>query len=262
MACRWHIGVPTCLGVVAVFSYNMEHFSIRREVKSGMYSPVAYLMSNFLLQVPLMIVLAVLALMIGGYVVSLYHIDMCVQMLGLYALTIWSFECMAHLLGVQFANPLIGMLGFMCLWFSSFLFAGVMVPEDDVIWPFKLFVYIFPFRWFLASAMYTDFHDTTFDGAIPDPLAPKGYSCPGSDDSTLACYGYTGKQVLDSLGVTYKSFSSDDNVLRDAMYILAIAMFYKIGTVALVIYDCHASQAPKDPKARAPTKGNKGNGTA
>ena len=33
----WHIGVPSSLGVVTTFAYNVEYAIIRREVRSGMY---------------------------------------------------------------------------------------------------------------------------------------------------------------------------------------------------------------------------------
>jgi hypothetical protein len=55
-------------------------------------------------------------------------------------------------------NPLLGMLNFVNFWFTSFLFAGFFAREIDVIWPFKLFVYILPMRWSLAVIIRTEVH--------------------------------------------------------------------------------------------------------
>ena len=81
----WHIGVPTALGVVAVFSYNLEHISIKREVKQGMYKPSSYCIASTILQIPVMFILSIMALTVGGYCVSLYHVPMFLQMIVLYA---------------------------------------------------------------------------------------------------------------------------------------------------------------------------------
>ena len=104
----WHIGVPTALGVVAVIAYNMDAVSIKREVKQGQYSPTSYCIANSILQLPMMFVLAIMALTIGGYCVSLYHVPMYGQMVLLYAATLWSFENMAQLFAVQFDAQQIG----------------------------------------------------------------------------------------------------------------------------------------------------------
>ncbi len=41
-------------------------------------------------------------------------------------------------LSVAFLNPLIGILAFISTWFTSFLFSGFFLPEDDVPWPLKV----------------------------------------------------------------------------------------------------------------------------
>ena len=244
----WHIGVPTALGVVAVFSYNLEHVSIKREVKQGMYSPFSYCLANSFLQFPMMFILSIMALTVGGYCVSLYHVPMYLQMITLYACTLWTFECMAQLFAVQFSNPLLGMLQYMNLWFGSFLFAGVMVPEKDVVWPFRSMCYILPLKYFLKSAMFTDFHKTTFSGAHVDATDPRGFSC--NDANTLGCYGYYGTQVLDSVGQTYQSISSKDEVAEDFLIILAIGLFFKFSAIFMIVADCMSSMSIHSPKSK------------
>mmetsp|Transcript_38590 Transcript_38590/g.89093 ORF Transcript_38590/g.89093 Transcript_38590/m.89093 type:complete len:123 (+) Transcript_38590:404-772(+) len=50
--CIWFIGVPCNLAVIAVWAYNAEFKAIRREMKNGMVSPMAYVIANSLLQLP------------------------------------------------------------------------------------------------------------------------------------------------------------------------------------------------------------------
>merc|ERR1711871_176495 len=134
-----------------------------------------------------------------------------------------------------------GMLNYMNLWFSGFLFAGVMVPEEDVIWPFRAFCYVLPFRWGLTSMSYIEYVDSTFRGAEIDPTVPKGYTCPG-DTTGLACYGVTGTQVLDSLGQNYKSISGKDTLARDLGINLGLAFFFKISYMLIMIAKAKSSQ--------------------
>lgn len=45
--------------------------------------------------------------------------------------------CCSQALSVSFMNPLIGILSFVNCWFTSFLFCGFFLPEDDIPWPLK-----------------------------------------------------------------------------------------------------------------------------
>eukprot|EP00971_Amphidinium_carterae_P204203 4052175-Amphidinium_carterae.1 len=50
--CIWFIGTPCNLAVIGVWAYNAEFKAIRREMKNGMVSPMAYVAANSLLQLP------------------------------------------------------------------------------------------------------------------------------------------------------------------------------------------------------------------
>lgn len=39
------------------------------------------------------------------------------------------------------------MLLFMNFWFAAFLFSGILLREDSVVWPFRIFTSILPFKW-------------------------------------------------------------------------------------------------------------------
>ena len=247
----WFIGVPSSLGVIAVFALNLEFNAIKREVKDGMVRPTAYFISNAILQLPLCFVMGVFAISVPGHGIASLQGESYLPFLCVYSLTLWSFECMAQAFSVQFDNPLLGMLQYMNMWFSSFLFAGVMVPEEDVIWPFRAFCYMLPLRWSLASMAKVEYSGTVFRGAVAytdgaqnstdasikfpygedNPWTSdeikKGFKC-SPDVPLLACNGRTGDQVLDSIGQNYKSITSDDKVLEHLLYIIIIGIVFKV----------------------------------
>jgi len=247
----WHLGVPTSLAVAAVYSFNGEFHAIKKEIKDGMYSPGAYLTATGLLQLPLMIALGVAAISIGPYCISNYHAPNYFLYLIIYSVTLWSFETMAQFFSVVVSNPLVGMLGFMQCWFASFLFAGIMVPEDDVVWPLKIMVWIFPYRWALSGMAYIDYKDTTWSGAILDATDPRGFSCPENEAMLppLPCYGYTGTQVLTTMGNSlYKSMSPDNDLGMQIGLIALIAFVYKVQYIAVLYMKTRASRVPEPAK--------------
>jgi hypothetical protein len=62
----WHVGVPTALGVVAVFAYNTEFNSVRKEVKNGLYRPMSYILANTVIQLPFMVILSMCTMTVSG----------------------------------------------------------------------------------------------------------------------------------------------------------------------------------------------------
>lgn len=134
----WLVGVPTSLGVAVVFVSNQEFNAIKKEVRNGMCSTIPYVAAKSLLDLPLMIIMAICAVSIGGYAMLDFYAPHYVIYIILYAMTLYSFECVAHCMAVMLDNPLLGMLFYMNVWFCAFLFAGVMVPDDQVIWPLKV----------------------------------------------------------------------------------------------------------------------------
>jgi hypothetical protein len=109
----WIIGCPSCMGVVAVYAYNTEFVSIKREVKNGMVSPLSYLLTNTLLTIPVMFVFALFGTGIGAYAMINFNGDRFGQVMLLYALQMFAYESLAQLLSVAMDNPLMGMLSFM-----------------------------------------------------------------------------------------------------------------------------------------------------
>ena len=273
----WHVGVPTSMGVIAVFAFNTEFRAISREYKNGMVRPLAYILASTVLQIPLMFVMAVCALGVSGYAIGSWYAPNFFLMVLTFTTVLWGYENIAAFFSVQSPNPLLGMvstrvhskvkylamgrdvaqdikavwsslagcvcvcvdglttpclvqlalrcrnigdtrrpadlgparrpllwfcsvltwpsnsfvafafvascscyscscscssslfqLNYMQAWFMSFLFCGIMVAEEDVIWPFRVLCYVLPLRWGMATMGWIEFSkDSTYAGALP-----------------------------------------------------------------------------------------------
>jgi len=236
----WFIGVPANLAVVATFSLNFEFAAVKRDVKEGSYNLCAYILSNTIMQVPMMFVLSICAMSVGAYGIAAWQAANYAPMILVFAVTLWSFECVAQFFSVVHHNPLIGMLGFMQFWFAAFLFSGLMVPEEDVIWPLRALNKVSPLKYCARSMAYLEFHGTKWRGAELDASDPRGFKCPGIP--ALECFGLTGSQVLDSLGMNFKSISSKDTVVEDVAIMLAVALFFKCLFAMIAALNCRGGR--------------------
>jgi len=93
----WFIGVPAMLGVVSTFALNGEVQAVRREVRDGMYHPVAYVLAHTTLQMPMMILFAISAIGVPAYAIADFNGSNFVQFTLVVALMLWAFECIAQL---------------------------------------------------------------------------------------------------------------------------------------------------------------------
>ena len=66
----WLVGVPSNMGVVAVYALNEEFKSILSETKNGMVSGLAYVVAKSILVLPIMILFAIFGLGIPLFAVS------------------------------------------------------------------------------------------------------------------------------------------------------------------------------------------------
>lgn len=162
----WHIGIPANLGVVAVYAYNSEFLAIKREVKNGMFLPLAYFLANLVVQLPMMFVAAVFALSVSGFGQGGWWGPNYIQFVLCWSCMLWAFESAAQVMSVVASNPLAGMMGYIVFWFSSFLFCGVLVNNNDVPWPLKIMTWTLPIKWGIRILTKLDFDPAShFSGA-------------------------------------------------------------------------------------------------
>jgi len=81
----WLVGVPSAFGTVATFALNVDAKAIKREVRDGMYSPVAYVLSHTLLQLPMMLLLALAAVGVPAYGIAAFNASAFGQFVLVYA---------------------------------------------------------------------------------------------------------------------------------------------------------------------------------
>ena len=261
----WNAGVPTSMGVVAVFAFSDEFSAINKEVKNGMYNLYNYILSVLVLQIPAMWLLALFSTGIPGFAIGNMWAPKFFEIVSLYATLFFSYECVARCLSVAFPNPLLGMLTYLNIWFTSFLFAGVMIPAKEVIWPFRLFVYILPLFYSVKTVSYLDSIDASYskawycDEAVRtdclfhftssgEKLYP-GWTCSevvNGDYNPMACYGNEGWQTLDSLGKSYASISSKDEVQENFGWITLIAFTFFLMFVTFAYLKVGAVSTIKD----------------
>jgi hypothetical protein len=92
----WFVGVPTNMGVVAVYALNDEFKAVIREVKNGMVTPITYVMTKTLLVLPIMIIFALFALVIPYFLIMDFPWDSFALGIIIYAATMFVFECLAE----------------------------------------------------------------------------------------------------------------------------------------------------------------------
>lgn len=220
----WYVGVPSNMGVVAVYALNDEFKSILRETKNGMTTGISYVLAKTILVIPIFFLFALFALGIPAFLIQDYPVDVFGWSVLLFASLLFVFESVAEALSVWFEDPIIGMLNFMQFWFGAFLFGGFLIPLRDMYWPFKLFYYVMPYSYYVRSSMYELFSRSTFEPCIESSV------------SAVCVNSTAGLDVLQELEKVFPVVSSDDNTTRDLFILLAIGGFYKLLYVAGILY--------------------------
>jgi len=254
----WFVCVPVAFPVIAVYALNAEFVTVKKEVKDGMYGPMAYALANSLLQLPMMFAFGLCA-MLPTYLILGWPWDTFLTTLALFSAHCWAFECIAQFFSLS-ANPLVGMLQYLNVWFISALFSGLVFRGRDVIWPLRLLYYCLPMKWFFGATAYSIMAssppyegtlacNSTGAGAVsycPD----EGFYCPSTEEDPfgLSCYGETGPQILDSLSKNYDAISSENTVLTDLIAILAIGVFFKVNYCVYLYASCTAGRMPNPPR--------------
>ena len=102
--------------------------TIRNEIRNGMTRPLAYVMSNTILQIPLMWIMVFLGFCIPMYAISNFNAAELPLMITIIMMFFWSFECMAQMFSLKDDNFLLGhveSLEYVVRLTSSFLVCGV-----------------------------------------------------------------------------------------------------------------------------------------
>jgi hypothetical protein len=232
----WLGAVPTLLSAVGVYAFNQQFKLMSKEVKNGLFARRTYLLTTTALEVPYVVLMALSAVVVPLYVVSTGNWAELLSTILVMVSALWCFECLAQMFGVIFTNPLTGMLGMLSLWIVTFLFSGIFLRPDQIVWFLEDAVYLMPLFYCLRALHHVQFLGTLWDGAVLSDVVP-GFRCthPGP------CYGRTGDQVLKSLSGMFVS-SEQDTVTRDIAVILLMGLLAKLVCVGIIMVRTRGSK--------------------
>jgi len=224
------------MACVQVFVHSLDIINLKRNVRIGIQHPTPFVISR-LLQLPMMLIFSICGLSVGGYIMGNWNLAKYWNLVSINALTLLSFELFAELVAASTPHFTIGMQAFLGYWFSSFLFCGLMVRSEDVIWPLRAMCYVLPFRYGVSSMVHEEFIDSKFEGVERcNPSVDLGCRAEGYKCKTRACYGETGAEVLDTLHVHFSGFSSEDETEVCIMWLLIFCVTIKVLYISRIAY--------------------------
>merc|ERR1719193_17167 len=133
----------------------------------------------------MMFLLSICSLSVAGYAICGWAKEKYINVISTHALTLLAFELTAEFCALWSQNFAVSMLLFIGIWFASFLFCGLVVRDENVMWPLRLLCQILPLRYGAKSIAYEEFIDREFSGAQScnpeiDMRCIYGYKCSGA----------------------------------------------------------------------------------
>jgi len=222
----WFVGIPSQMGVVAVYYQNDELKNIQAETKNGMIKATSYIIAKSILTVPMIFLFGLFALGIPAFVIQGIPLSAFPGVYLTFCAVLYLFECTAEFFAIAFKEPIMGMLTFMAIWFASFLFGGFLIALEDMFWPFKLFYYTLSYSYYVRSITYSIFTSITWPVCIPEEN-PGQPVCVDSSD---------GKDVLDALSTMFYVSSSENRVAQDILSVLGMAFVWKALSIVAMLH--------------------------
>ena len=248
------VASSTLYGLAALYAFSSQFRSVRQEINEGMYSAAPYLIATTMIQLPMMFALS-LADLVPAFFLANWELSALGNAAWIFSLYLWSFDSIAQLLSLM-PNVLMGVLTYMTVWFCGFLFSGVFAATPDVVWPLRAVCYVLPIGWTLPTLTYEIFTKSPdYEGAescdswtrFPalDPsyatarhmCAQRGFYC-ADDLAGQACYGISGCQILDSLGLSYDALGCEDQTTRNAIVVFCIGITFKLAYCVIFVLLC------------------------
>jgi len=270
----WVLAIPDTFCLVTVYTTYMDFQLVKREVKDGMYGLFSFILVQLIIQIPMLFILSIVAIFPASFGIGNWPWESFAPLLFVYTCKLWAIERMAMTCCIGVPDVLLGLLQFMNLWFSCFIFNGIAVPRGDVIWPFRLFTYVLPYMWSQSAITHLAIVNTdNWEGAhrcdaatgfaIDGPNANvtnstvafcnsnvdedgNGFYCP--DIQAQACFGRTGKQVLTSLSGIFDAVTAGDIWFDYAMLTIAIGLVLVLQYTGGVTALSSLSAVPNPPK--------------
>jgi len=225
----WHVGIPCLMSMVYCFAAGDEFRAVSKEVRANNYRLGSYLLAQFFVQWPLLVLIAVCSTLPSGFGIAGWTWEAFFEIEAIIVAMLWIYESLAQLLAVVAPHPALATMGVTTFWLINFLFGGSIVRRDDVPWPFRIFSYIAPYGYASRSVIRSEFIHSTFEGALRN--SDGSYSCPGTLQT--GCFGATGQEVLKSLSQIIYNISAENHFWHDLGLLFGIAFFFKIWFVVM-----------------------------
>ena len=136
-----------------------------------MYSPLSYIVVNTCVQLPWMLLLGVSALVPAAYGIINFAWSRFGMAVLVFSLQLWAGESVAQACSVG-SNLVLLVLVYLLIFAVFFIFGGMMLPPNQVLWPFRACAYFSPLRYSMSLMVYFAHIDDEFDGAVVDSSAP------------------------------------------------------------------------------------------
>ena len=249
------IGTAPLLGLAAVVGFFFEGVVVRHDLMEAAYSPFAYFLSTSLLQFPFCVLISLCAC-VTGWTIGNWHWPAMPLDVIILTVAFWCFDCVVLFCSL-FENPVLGMLSYQTFWFASFVFNGMFVPRDEIVWPVRVMAYASPFYWSTKSFVWVLFKDIPDyeDALVCIPGEPtsvggvcndQGFYCPSHGD--LQCFGRTGLQQLESVSDTYRVIDSSDTLATDLGVMALVGVVFKIAQMIRLLQKVGNRPHVKKPK--------------
>jgi len=151
---------------------------------------------------------------------------------------------------------------FLETWTLFFLFNGITIPVDSVIWPFRIFTYISPYRWAQPAIDYLAFiYTAPYADAAPCDASATSASAIGCQSTALdddglgfycphlppaGCLGRTGKQLLAGVSQQFPTiFDIGGDVMGYIGICVAVGIVIKFAFLATFVGECRKGEVPK-----------------
>jgi len=230
----WFQSIGSLLAVVAVYVLNGEFKSVHREVKNGLLHPLIYIAAKSVLVLPVMIVFGIAGITVSGYAILNAKGGYGIY-LAMYAISMFVWECFAEMFSVMDIDPLLGMLKFLAVWFSAFLFAGIFLPSKDIPIVVRWLYYILPFSNSFSAISYHTIISEDWESCDPfQEDIDRGPIC--VDFDLYPEEAKSGAIVLDAFHKLVPLISSEDKRPRQMGTLMGMALVAKSIYIAIVLF--------------------------
>lgn len=224
-AIMWVQQLPAFLCIGAVPNFAREYACFRKEVKNGLYHPLAHLTADMMVNMPIWFLLALAAL-----VPSLLILDTPLQTAPevwlLLAAYVGFNDTFAQLCGSLRGGSAMGIMLFLMQTILNMIFNGTLLAHaDKVPWLMRWLFSVVPSKYTFRSGVKLEFHGLVFQGfqICSDP------SLPAEVRAVMPCWGASGPDAVAALaGQMFPVLGGDFTYAGDLGFILGALVTLKL----------------------------------